>query len=189
MSTSTTPEPTPVSIPEPTPVSIPEPTPVSTSAPAPAPTPASAPSPHALYDRWCELWRGDFRHADDILAPDFVVHQARPDGTDSGATRGPARLLPEIEQTMAVFGDIDLTVDLGPIVDGDLVAARWTLRARYTGGLPDATAPVGTAVSFSGHDILRVAGGRFVEYWTCTDVLAGLAQLGAISGPNGPARP
>ncbi|MER5300224.1 ester cyclase [Streptomyces lasiicapitis] len=143
---------------------------------------------HELYDRWCELWRGDFSHAEDILDPDFVVHQARPDGTDSGATRGPARLLPEIEQTMAVFGDIDLTVDLGPIVDGDLIAGRWTLRARYTGGLPHATALVGTAVSFSGHDILRVSGGKFVAYWTCTDVLSGLAQLGAISGPNGPAR-
>ncbi|GGR84823.1 hypothetical protein GCM10010252_24480 [Streptomyces aureoverticillatus] len=160
---------------------------MSSSAPSAAP-PRDHQEPAELYDRWCDLWRGDFRHADDILDPDFVVHQARPDGTDSGATRGPARLLPEIEQTMAVFGDITLTVDLGPLVDGDLVAARWTLRARYTGGLPHATAPVGTAVSFSGHDILRVSGGRFVEYWTCTDVLAGLAQLGAISGPNGPAK-
>lgn len=24
------------------------------------------------------------------------------------------------------------------------------------------------------------------EYWTCTDMLDGLAQLGAVSGPNGP---
>ncbi|MFD5948342.1 hypothetical protein ACFWAZ_24460 [Streptomyces collinus] len=49
-------------------------------------------------------------------------------------------------------------------------------------------APVGTPVAFSGHDILRVSGGRFVGYWTCTDVLAGLAHLGAVSRPNGPAR-
>jgi hypothetical protein len=141
-----------------------------------------------LYGHWTALWRGDFARADEILDPGFVVHQARPDGSDSEAVTGPARLLPEIEQTMAVFGDIALTVDLGPIVQGDLIAARWTLRARYTGGLDHATAPVGTPVAFSGHDILRVSGGRFAEYWTCTDVLAGLAQLGAVSGPNGPAR-
>ncbi|MGA5207143.1 ester cyclase [Streptomyces variegatus] len=141
-----------------------------------------------LYGRWTALWRGDFSHADEILDPGFVVHQARPDGSDSEAVTGPARLLPEIEQTMAVFGDVTLGVDVGPIVQGDLVAARWTLRARYTGGLEHATAPAGTPVAFSGHDILRVSGGRFVEYWTCTDVLAGLTQLGAVSGPNGPAR-
>ncbi|WP_308307451.1 ester cyclase [Streptomyces sp. ISL-10] len=141
-----------------------------------------------LYGRWSDLWRGDFSHAHEILAPDFVVHQARPDGSDSGAIRGPARMLPEIEQTMAAFGDIAITVDVGPIVEGDLIAARWTMRARYTGGLDEATAPVGTAIVFSGHDILRVCGGMFVEYWTCTDVLAGLTQLGAVSGPNGPAR-
>jgi predicted ester cyclase len=151
----------------------------------------STPSPaelRELYDRWADLWRGDFSHAYEILAPEFVVHQARPDGSDSESTRGPARLLPEIEQTMAAFGDITLTVDVGPIVDGDLIAARWTMRAIYAGGLAQATAPVGTNIAFGGHDILRVADGRFVEYWTCTDVLDGLTQLGAVSGPNGPAR-
>jgi hypothetical protein len=100
---------------------------------------------------------------------------------------GPARLIPEIEQTMGAFGDIAITVDVGPIVDGDLVSARWTMRATYAGGLPGATAPVGTEIAFSGQDILRVSGGKFVEYWTCTDVMDGLNQLGAIAGPNGPA--
>ncbi|UOB15204.1 ester cyclase [Streptomyces sp. HP-A2021] len=155
----------------------------------PEPTTAHNPANlRALYDRWSRMWRGDLRQAEDILAPGFLVHQARPDGSDSEAVTGPARLVPEIEQTMAAFGDITITVDLGPIVDGDLIAARWTMRATYTGGIPQATAPVGTKISFSGHDILRVADGRFVEYWTCTDILDGLAQLGAVSGPNGPAR-
>jgi predicted ester cyclase len=93
----------------------------------------------------------------------------------------------EFEQTMATFSEITITVDLGPIVDGDLISARWTMRATYTGGIPRATAPIGTKISFSGNDILRVRDGRFVEYWTCTDILDGLSQLGAISGPNGPA--
>ncbi|BEL05008.1 hypothetical protein Q0Z83_031990 [Actinoplanes sichuanensis] len=141
----------------------------------------------ALHERWSRLWRGDFTDAEQILDPGFVVHQARPDGSDSEAVTGPARLLPEIEQTMAAFDDITITVDLGPIVDGDLVAARWTMRAAYAGGIPHATAAVGTRISFSGNDILRVRDGRFVEYWTCTDILDGLSQLGAVSGPNGPA--
>jgi predicted ester cyclase len=141
-----------------------------------------------LYGRWAEMWRGDFSHADEILDPDFVVHQARPDGSDSVAATGTARLLPEIEQTMAAFGDIAITVDVGPIVEGDLISARWTMRGTYAGGLAEATAPIGTKIAFSGQDILRVSGGKFVEYWTCTDILDGLTQLGAVSGPNGPAR-
>ncbi|MFF7314299.1 ester cyclase [Streptomyces sp. NPDC008137] len=141
-----------------------------------------------LHARWSELWRGDFSHAEEILDPGFVVHQARPDGSDSEAVTGPERLLPEIEQTMAAFDDITITVDLGPIVDGDLISARWTMRAAYSGGIPQATAPIGTRICFSGNDILRVREGRFVEYWTCTDILDGLSQLGAVSGPNGPAQ-
>ncbi|MFI5941449.1 ester cyclase [Streptomyces uncialis] len=142
----------------------------------------------ALHEGWCDLWRGDFARAEEILDPGFVVHQARPDGSDSRAVTGPARLLPEIEQTMAAFGGIDITVDVGPVVDGDLIAARWTMRATNTGGIPHATAPVGTGIAFSGHDILRVRDGRFLEYWTCTDILDGLTQLGAVAGPNGPTR-
>ncbi|CAM5700774.1 Gamma-aminobutyraldehyde dehydrogenase [Streptomyces glaucescens] len=72
------------------------------------------------------------------------------------------------------------------VICGDRDTGR-TGRSAYAGGVPGATAPVGTKVSFSGNDILRVRDGRFVEYWTCTDVLDGLSQLGAISGPNGPA--
>ncbi|QKW53279.1 hypothetical protein [Streptomyces buecherae] len=36
---------------------------------------------------------------------------------------------------------------------------------------------------------LRAADGRLCEYRTCADILDGLTQLGAVSGPNGPARP
>ncbi|PSK97334.1 SnoaL-like polyketide cyclase [Murinocardiopsis flavida] len=143
--------------------------------------------PTALYARWNRLWNGDFSVAESILAPDLLVHQARPDGSDSTAQRGPERLLPEIEQTMAHFTDVGITTEVGPLIDGDLISFRWTMRASYKGGLPRATAPIGTRVEFSGNDILRIADGRFVEYWTCSDTLNGLVQLGAISGPNGPA--
>lgn len=142
----------------------------------------------SLYDQSSKLWRGEFSHAAEILDDGFIVHQARPDGSDSELVTGPERLLPEIEQTMAAFGDINITVDLGPFVDGDFLAARWTMTATYSGGIPHATAPIGTRIAFSGHDTLRVAEHKFIEYWTCTDMLDGLAQLGAVSGPNGPAQ-
>jgi hypothetical protein len=70
-------------------------------------------------------WRGDFCHAEEIFDPGFPVHQGRPDGRDSESVTGSERLLPEIEQTMSGFGDITIAVGIGPIVDGDLIAASW----------------------------------------------------------------
>jgi predicted ester cyclase len=57
------------------------------------------------------------------------------------------------------------------------VAARWTGRGSYKGGMPGATAPAGTRVSFGGHDLLRVDEGRFAEYWVISEAEQLLAQL------------
>ena len=40
-----------------------------------------------------------------------------------------------------------------------------------------ATAPAGTRVGFSGHDLLRVDTGRFAEYWVISETEHLLAQL------------
>ena len=50
----------------------------------------------------------------------------------------------------------------------------------YAGGIPGASAPAGTPVSFGGSDILRVADGCFAEYWVSSDGLALMEQLGAV---------
>jgi hypothetical protein len=56
--------------------------------------------------------------------------------------------------------DLTFAIEIGPIFDGDLVTGRWV----GTGGGPDGP------VSFTGNDILRLAGDgqRFAEYWTGT---------------------
>jgi hypothetical protein len=48
-------------------------------------------------------------------------------------------------------------------------------------GLRDRTAPVGTAVTFHGTDILRVANDQVVEYWLNADTLDLMTQL-QVSG-------
>ena len=48
---------------------------------------------------------------------------------------------------------------MGPIADGDLLAARWT----GTGTTPD-----GGEMPLLGNDILRVADGRLAEYWVAS---------------------
>ncbi|MEV4563993.1 ester cyclase [Nonomuraea sp. NPDC049419] len=126
-----------------------------------------------LYRRWLlELWKGDFGLADELVTSDFTGHWP---GMD---VSGPAGLAEALRQAHEPFADVDVTLDVGPIVDGDLVSARWTFAGTYRGGLPGATAPSGARIAFSGHDILRAHSGRFAEYWVISDVQTFGRQLG-----------
>ena len=126
-----------------------------------------------LYERWLlDMWTGNFERAHDLVTSGFIGHWP---GTD---VHGPDGLVEALRQGHAPFDDVTVTLDVGPIVDGDRVAARWTFGGSYRGGMPGATAPQGTRVSFSGHDILRVDGDRFAEYWVISDTRALAQQLG-----------
>jgi hypothetical protein len=101
---------------------------------------------HDLYRRWLdELWNGHPSAAQQLVSADFVGHWL-----DELATI--------IGETQAMFTELSFTLEVGPIVEGDLVAGGWTGR----GQTPD-----GPMSSF-GNDILRVREGRFVEYWTAS---------------------
>ena len=134
-----------------------------------------------LYRRWLlELWAGDLSVAEQLVTPDFVVHQARADGAPSEEVRGPEALVRMVREGHGPFDGLSFRIEVGPVVDGDLVAARWAGRGRYRGGLPGATAPAGTPVFFGGTDLLRARDGRFAEYWVSSDGLLLMAQLGAL---------
>jgi predicted ester cyclase len=142
---------------------------------------ASADDHRRLYERWLlELWNGDESVAEEILADDFVIHQLRAQPGESEAVRGPRAGLEMVRMGRAPFSDLTCTIEVGPIVEGDMVAARWTLRGRYAGGIPGATAPEGTEVAFGGIDIMRVENGRLAEYWVSSDGVAFMQQLGAL---------
>jgi predicted ester cyclase len=145
--------------------------------------PTPDPDLRRLYRRWLlELWNGDLGVAADLVTDDFVVHQARVDQAGSEGPRGPEAVVRMVREGHAPFDDLRFEIEVGPVVDGDLVAARWLGRGRYRDGIPGATAPPGTPVAFGGTDLLRARGGRFAEYWVSSDGLALLAQLGAL-GP------
>ncbi|MDP4508945.1 ester cyclase [Nonomuraea turcica] len=126
-----------------------------------------------LYERWLlEMWNGDFKLAHDLVTPGFVGHWP---GMDVHGSDG---LVEALRQGHAPFDDVKVTLDVGPIVDGDRVAARWTFSGAYRGGLPGASAAAGTWVAFSGHDILRADGDKFAEYWVISDAQTFNRQLG-----------
>ena len=134
-----------------------------------------------LYRRWLlELWAGDLSVAEQLVTPDFVVHQARADGAASEEVRGPEALVRMVREGHGPFDGLSFRIEVGPVVEGDLVAARWAGRGRYRGGLPGASAPTGTPVFFGGTDLLRARDGRFAEYWVSSDGLLLMAQLGAL---------
>ncbi|WP_311132070.1 ester cyclase [Nonomuraea gerenzanensis] len=119
-----------------------------------------------------ELWNGDLQLAHELVTPDFVGHWP---GMD---VSGPDGLVEALRQGHAPFAEVEVTLDVGPIVDGDLVSARWTFAGTYRGGLPGVTAAEGTRIAFSGHDILRAKDGRFTEYWVISDAQSLNRQLG-----------
>jgi len=110
-------------------------------------------SRHDLYHRWLgELWNGSPSTARELVSDDFIGHW--PDRE----VRGPAELAAVIGETQDMFTALTFTLEVGPIVEGDLVAARWTGHGQTADG----------EMSFFGNDILRVKDGRFVEYWTAS---------------------
>jgi predicted ester cyclase len=134
-----------------------------------------------LYRRWMlELWNGDLAVAVELVTDDFVIHQARADGAGSDERRGPEAVVQLVRDGHAPFDGLTFEIEVGPVVEGDLVAARWAGRGRYRGGMPGATAAAGTPVAFGGIDLLRARGDRFAEYWISSDGLALMGQLGAL---------
>jgi predicted ester cyclase len=137
-----------------------------------------------LYRRWMlELWNGDLAVGAELVTDDFVIHQARADGAGSEERRGPEAVVQLVRDGHAPFDGLTFEIEVGPVVEGDLVAARWAGRGRYRGGMPGATAAAGTPVAFGGIDLLRARGDRFAEYWVSSDGLALMGQLGAL-GPG-----
>ena len=110
-------------------------------------------SPQDLYRRWLdEFGAGHPGAAEQLVGEDFVGHWPNRD------VHGPDDLAATIAETRSMFTEITFKLEVGPIVDGDLVAARWTGHAVTSEG----------STSFFGNDILRVADGQFVEYWTAS---------------------
>ncbi|MGW8374795.1 ester cyclase [Streptomyces sp. ODS28] len=124
----------------------------------------------ALYVRWLgELWGGDLSVAPEIVAPGFAIHHGAIQPGTEGELSGPQGIADLIAMSHQCFEELTFAPEVGPLVQGDLLSARWVGRGLYQGGFPGATAAPGTEVVFRGNDILRYEDGRFAEYWVCSD--------------------
>jgi predicted SnoaL-like aldol condensation-catalyzing enzyme len=107
----------------------------------------------ALYSRWLlGLWHGHYEVAEEIIAEDFAGHW--PDREVVGRDA----LVELIRETHGMFDELEFRLQIGPIVQGDLLAARWTGVGRSPQG----------EMALLGHDILRIQDGRVAEYWVAS---------------------
>ena len=129
-----------------------------------------------LWQGWLELWNGDLAQAERIVAPGLVTHAA----LVGGGTGIPGRdgLVGWIRMLRDLLSEPVFSVEVGPVTDGRLLGGRWSVAGHYAGGFPGATAAVGTPMSFTGTDTLRIEDGRLAEYWLNSDTHVMLAQLG-----------
>jgi hypothetical protein len=85
-----------------------------------------------LYRRWMlELWNGDLSVAAEIVTADFVVQQARADGAASEELRGPEAVPRMVREGHAPFEGLAFEIEVGPLVEGDLLRARDGRFAEY----------------------------------------------------------
>jgi steroid delta-isomerase-like uncharacterized protein len=122
--------------------------------------------------------RGNLGRADEFLAPDFVEREELPPGIPRDR-EGVKQLTAMLR---GAFPDFRATID-DMVAEGDKVVMRMTWRGTHKGefmGIP----PTGKSVSFGVIDIIRIAGGKFVEHWGQMDSMALMQQLGAMPAPG-----
>lgn len=126
-----------------------------------------------LYRRFIQevFNEGKVEATEDLLAPDYVLHDAPP-----GTPTGPAAVVGVVRMFRAAFPDLVITLD-ALVAEGDLVCARATTRGTHRGPFMG-TAPTGNTISMAGLTMVRVTGGRIAESWVKNDTAGLLRQLG-----------
>ena len=115
---------------------------------------------------------------DELLAPDFVDLTPAPgaeptrEGWKQNVSRGEWTAMPDLH-----FEIVE------QIAEGDRVVNRLAVRGTHTGEFMGSP-PTGKAITFSGTDTYRVAGGKLAENWASADWLSMMQQLGVTPPPG-----
>lgn len=126
-----------------------------------------------------EVWnKGNVDAVDELLAEDYT-HLTPPPGlkpTREGFKKYVAMM-------QDAFPDLNLTVE-ETIVDGDKVVQRYKSKGTHRGELMGIS-PTGNTAQIDGISIYTVKDGKIVDDATQVDFAGLLAQIGAVSMPNG----
>jgi predicted ester cyclase len=117
---------------------------------------------------------GELSVADELVAPDFVNHEAPP-----GKDRGPESMRGLATMLRTAFPDLHFTIE-DLVAEGDTVAGRVTMSGTHEGplmGMP----PTGHSVRQDQMHIVRFRDGKAIEHWGVRDDLGMMRQLGVIA--------
>ncbi len=122
--------------------------------------------------------RGNLDAAEEIAAPDFVLH----DPNLPEEVRGPEGLKQFVTLYRSAFPDIDFTIEK-QVAEGDLVGTRWVARGTHQGELMG-IAPTGNRVEVEAFTLHRFSGEKIAEDWAHYDALGMMRQLGIVPAPE-----
>jgi hypothetical protein len=120
-----------------------------------------------LYRLWASMWNGNLDVAEQIIAERFVAHLTA-DAVEPPEHLCDARTVASWVAHIRGRGiDMTYSVEVGPLVDADLVVGYW----RLSGFRPTNDGP---PLPFEkvGIDILRYRTGRITECWTMNNMAA-----------------
>jgi hypothetical protein len=138
-----------------------------------------------LAEPWRLLWNGDLSLTDRIIAEDFVAHAAPITGVGDGEIHGRDALNQWVGGINALLPDLNFEITVGPIATDEYLVVRWKAEGTYAGGFPGASEDaVGSVITFTGTDTLRVVDGMLAEYWANADSLLFAQQLGLKAVPG-----
>jgi predicted ester cyclase len=120
----------------------------------------------------------DWSILDEYISDDFVAHNPPVPGVS--LDREGMKQAAEIFR-VATPGTHEVGMQ---VAEGDLVVSQVTGRGLHAGellGIP----PTNKEVETDGIAIHRIRDGKIVEYWSVTDIVRVLQQVGALPGPHG----
>ena len=120
--------------------------------------------------------QGNLDQIEEFFSADFVDHEAPPPGMEG--LEGIEVLRQFVKVSRDAFPDLQFTAE-DMIVEGDKVAARYTMRGTHQGEFLG-VAPTGKQIEVTGIDIVRFEGGKMVEHWANSDELGMMQQLGLV---------
>jgi len=127
-----------------------------------------------------EVWnKGNFQAADQIVAPDYVDHDAITSKT------GPEGVREEVSLFRNAFPDLIFAIE-DVITEGDKVVTRISATGTHKGDLAGIPA-TGRRGAITGIVITRYESGKAAEAWVHFDFLGLYRQLGAIPARAGTA--
>jgi steroid delta-isomerase-like uncharacterized protein len=130
----------------------------------------------AVARRWSEeLWgRGNLRVADEIIAADYVRH----DAGDPFSARGPDDVKRIVGMLRSMLPDLRIEIE-AIVAEGEFVVSRYVATATDTRGYLGMPA-TGRTIRTPAMQMFRFANGKIIESWAVRDDLGTLRQLGHL---------